>query len=205
MNNTFSNKIILRITAALDVFLYIFPSAWGGDKLRHFFYRTRFNRLGKNVKISERVVIKGFSNIEIGNSTSIMSGSYLYAHDGGMLMIGENCSFNHNVMIGAARGEIKIGNDVLIGPNTVLRAASHVYSDIKTPIRKQGHKSQKIIVSNDVWIASNVVVTGDVVVSEGVVIGAGSVVTRDLPEYFLCVGVPCHPVKDRRSSESIRE
>lgn len=54
-----------------------------------------------------------------------MSNSYLYANDGGSIEVGCNCSFIHDVLFGEAFDKILLGNDVIIGPNVVLRASDH--------------------------------------------------------------------------------
>lgn len=126
-----------------------------------------------------------------------MSDSYLYAHDSNSLTIGSHCSFNHNVMLGATGGEIVIGNDVLVGPNVVLRAADHVFASTEIPIRSQGHRPGRIVIADDVWLAANVVVTSGVTIGHGCVVGAGSIVTSDLPPMTVCVGNPARPIRSR--------
>jgi galactoside O-acetyltransferase len=84
-----------------------------------------------------------------------MSGSFLNAHDSSNLIIGSNCSFNHNEMLGAARGDILIGNDVLMGPNVVLRATDHLLASTEAPIHSQDHRPFRIMIGNDVWLAAN--------------------------------------------------
>lgn len=190
-------KLIRGILRIFDDILCSFPSAWGGDSLRYFFYKKRFKYLGDNVRIGERVAISGFSNIEIGASTSFSSNSYISSVHNSLINIGANCSFNHNVMIDAYPGDIIIGDNVLVGPNTVIRSGNHVYENPNIPIRSQGHIGERILISNDVWIASNVVVTSGVTIGEGSVIGAGSIVTKDLPEYHLCAGIPAKSLKKR--------
>jgi galactoside O-acetyltransferase len=191
------SKLVHRLGLIIAYFLYSFPSVLGGDRLRSFAYKSRFKYLGKNVRIGERVAIRGFQNIEIGDSTSFLSNSYLSASNDSPLIIGANCAFNHNVIIDPGPGSITIGDNVLVGPNTVLRAGDHVYENPTIPIRSQGHRGERILISDDVWIASNVVVTSGVKIGEGSVVGAGSVVTKDLPEYHLCAGIPAKPLKKR--------
>ena len=43
-------------------------------------------------------------------------------------------------LIDPCDGFISIGNNVIIGPNCVLRAADHIYSDITKAIKFQGHR-----------------------------------------------------------------
>lgn len=190
-------RFLKRIKNICDDFLREIPTSLAGNRFRYLLWRNRFNYCGNDVKLSARIIINGFSSIRIGSSTSIMSGSYLYAHDSKGLTIGKSCSFNHNVLIDASGGEIKIGDNVLIGPNVVLRASDHIFSSLEVPIRMQGHSFGSIVIGDDVWIGSNVVVTGGVNIGNGCVVGAGSVVTKDLPPMTLCVGVPSKPIRSR--------
>lgn len=190
-------RLIRSLGAAFDAILYPWPTAVGGHRLRFAFWKDRFASCGEAVYFGDGLTIAGFPAIRIGEGSSIMSGSYLYAMDGGNLEIGSRCSFNHNVQLGAASGEIIIGDDVLIGPNTVLRAADHEFADADVLIRLQGHRRGRIVIGNDVWLAANVVVTSNVTIGSGCVVGAGSVVTHDLPPMTICVGNPARPIRSR--------
>ncbi len=190
-------QLMDRLRSAFDAILTRWPTALGGQRLRLTFWKNRFAYCGRDVRLGDQLVISGFPAIRIGEGTSIMSGSYLYANEGGHLEIGSHCSFNHNVLLGASGGEIVIGDDVLIGPNTVLRASDHKFSDTEMPIRLQGHRSGKIVIGANVWLAANVVVTSDVTIGAGCVVGAGSVVTRDLPPMAICAGNPAQPIRSR--------
>jgi acetyltransferase-like isoleucine patch superfamily enzyme len=68
------------------------------------------------------------------------------------------------------------------------------------PIQTQGHVAKSIEIGDDVWIGANVVVLGGVRIGRGAVIGAGAVVTRDIPEFAIAVGVPARPVGSRLSA-----
>jgi putative colanic acid biosynthesis acetyltransferase WcaF len=39
-----------------------------------------------------------------------------------------------------------------------------------------------------------------VVINKGVVVGSGSIVTKDLPEGYVCVGNPAKPIRSRKIS-----
>lgn len=115
------------------------------------------------------------------------------------MRIGNWVSVNTNVQIGAAdSGEIIIGNDVLIGPNVVIRASNHVYDRVDIPIREQGHSGGKIVIEDDVWIAANAVVLPDVVIGKVAVVAAGAVVTSDVPPYQIVGGVPSKIIANRK-------
>lgn len=112
------------------------------------------------------------------------------------IKVGKKLFVNRNVNI-VARASITIGDNVLIGPNTVLNSGSHLYSDATRLIRDQGHKSAPIIVGNDVFIGGNVFVLPGVTIGDGAVIGAGSVVSKDVEAFTVVAGTPAKIIKNR--------
>jgi acetyltransferase-like isoleucine patch superfamily enzyme len=104
---------------------------------------------------------------------------------------------NLNVLIDPCDGFIRIGDNVIIGPNCVLRAADHIYSDITKAIKFQGHRGGHIIIEDNCWLGANVVVLKDVTIGKGSIIGAGAVVTRDIPPNSIAVGVPARVMRSR--------
>jgi len=109
------------------------------------------------------------------------------------ITIGDNFYMNANCHI---LGEITIGNDVMIGPKTVIWGRDHGIVK-NTPMKMQEHIKQSIVIGNDVWIGANVTILKGVNIANGVVIGAGSVVVKDIPEYAIVVGNPAKIVKYR--------
>jgi galactoside O-acetyltransferase len=113
------------------------------------------------------------------------------------IRLGLGVSINRNVIIDASHGEINIGDNVAIGPNTVLRAADHVFSNPNELIKNQGHKGGYIRIEEDSWLGTGVVVLRNVTVGKGSVIGAGAVVTRDVPPFSIAAGVPARVIGKR--------
>lgn len=101
-------------------------------------------------------------------------------------------SFGDNFYVNAGchfLGQIEIGNDVLIGPKTVIWGRDHGISS-DSPIYKQPHTKKPIIIGDDVWIAANVTILKGVKIGDGAVIGAGAVITKDIPKNAIVVGNP---------------
>ena len=130
------------------------------------------------------------------NKIAIFPGVKFFSVDS--IKIGGGVNINYNVLIDASEGSIQIGNNVLIGPNCVLRAADHVFSDITQPINRQGHIGGRIIIEEDCWLSANVVVLRDVTIGKGSVIGAGAVVTKSIPPYSIAVGIPARVIGQRK-------
>lgn len=132
-------------------------------------------------------------NISIGDNFRSMGVLQLFAGNG-QIDIGNNCSFNINVQIGASDGIIEIANDVLIGPNCVLRSSIHNFHKKNININEQGHKSGKIKIENNVWISSNCVISGNVTIGEGSIIGACSFVNKDVEPNSIYAGNPAKKI-----------
>lgn len=55
--------------------------------------------------------------------------------------------------------------------------------------------AQPIVIGDDCWLGANVTVLPGVTIGRGCTIGAGAVVSSDIPEYSVAVGVPAKVVK----------
>jgi galactoside O-acetyltransferase len=182
--------------AWLDGYLRFAPGR-AGILLRRLWMRHQLAHVGPTGVFAVGTVVECGKNISIGDQFSLLRYSTLSAC-GGVLRIGDRVSINTNVLIDASDGgEIIIGNDVLIGPNVVLRASNHVFSGKDTPINRQGHAGGRIVVGDDVWLGANVVVVPGATVGAHAVIAAGAVVTHDVEPWTVAGGVPAAPLARR--------
>jgi galactoside O-acetyltransferase len=141
-------------------------------------------------------------HISFGREFLIGSNCKIYCQDpeaGSTLVIGRKVSLNDGVCINAdCGGQIFIGDNVIIGPNVIIRAANHRTSDLEKPIRSQGHVAGLINIEDGVWIGAGAIILPDVRIGEGAIIGAGSVVTKDIPPFSIAVGIPATVKASRR-------
>ncbi|MCO5784804.1 transacetylase [Pseudomonas sp. G11-1] len=109
------------------------------------------------------------------------------------IIIGNNFYLNSNCHL---LGNIVIGDDVMIGPKTVIWGRDHGMQ-LGMPMKKQPHHKEDIVIGDDVWIAANVTILKGVKIGTGAVIGAGAVVVGDVPANAVVVGSPAKVVKYR--------
>ena len=144
-------------------------------------------------------------NVEIGKGFGISQGCMILAqglNSGSKVRIGRNVKLNFNVMLNADNGGIiEIGDDVLIGPNVVMRAANHKFDSTEQAIYQQGHTAGNIKIGNNVWLGSGVTILPDVSIGEGSIVAAGAVVTKDVPAFSITAGVPSKVIKNRLSKQ----
>lgn len=83
---------------------------------------------------------------------------------------------------------IRIGNRVRIGHDVTLLTVDHHVGSADMRSGKQKHGP--IEIGDGAWLASRVIVLPGVRIGTGAIVAAGSVVTHDVPDHTLVVGVP---------------
>lgn len=133
----------------------------------------------------------------------------VYFDYGVFTSVGENFYANFNLTV-LDICPVKIGDNVLIGPNVSIVTPVHPLRWQDRNIRKRDDGSlydyeyaKPITIGNNCWIASNVTITGGVTIGDGCVIGAGSVVTKNIPPNSLAVGNPCRVIREITDADAI--
>lgn len=155
------------------------------------------------------------ASCNVGPLVSVGSGSAKRA--GGSGTIGPACELSRGVELSPWGGQIHIGTNVFLGPQTVIYGHGGVHigdntliamhccivsSNHTIPARGRLIRDHADVplptrIGNDVWLGAGVKVMGGVTIGDGCVVGAGSVVVTDLPAYSVSVGVPAQVVRSR--------
>lgn len=107
------------------------------------------------------------------------------------LSIGKNFNTNRNVLLDAL-GEIEIGDNTGIGPNSVI--ISHEHSMLTADHFSDGaYRKRKVTIGSGVWIGANCFIKAGVTIGNSAVIGACSNVISDVPEKASVIGSPAKP------------
>lgn len=154
--------------------------------IRRLVYARVFFRMkahGKNICLSMGGVIKRPEELELGDNVFISRNFHISAQS------------------------MRIGNNVMIGPNFLAECDNHVFDRVGVTMFsiKNSRNIAGITIEDDVWIGGNVTLLKGVTIAEGCVIGAGSIVTKCMPPYSICFGVPCHPIKPRFQAIQLKE
>ncbi|MBU4174073.1 MAG: maltose O-acetyltransferase [Actinobacteria bacterium] len=84
----------------------------------------------------------------------------------------------------------------MVSPMVNINCADHGIQ-LGTPMREQYGTYGPVTIGSDCWLGAMVVVLKGVTIGDGAVVGAGAVVTTDIPEYAIAVGVPAKVVGER--------
>ena len=136
----------------------------------------------------------------IGEDTKI----WHFSHVCGNATIGSHCSLGQNVFVG---NDVSVGDNVRIQNNVsvydavtlesdVFCGPSMVFTNVINPrshvTRK--HEYKRTLVRRGATIGANATVVCGNTIGRYAMVGAGSVVTRDIADYALAVGVPARRI-----------
>ena len=163
-------------------------------------------KAGRNLILEEGVHINALSEngIKLGDNVTIakyaiLSCTGVIANKGIGIQMGSNSAIGAHSFLGG-QGGIKIGNDVIIGPQVKMFSENHNYELPDLPIRKQRESRKGISIDDNCWIGGGAIILDGVSISKGCVIAAGSVVTKSIPENSIVAGIPAKIIKSRTSS-----
>lgn len=137
--------------------------------------------LGENVYIGFHARIEGVENYNDRKFTPL-------------IIIEDGVSIQQNLHMTCAN-KIVIGANTAIAANVTITDIHHSYTDINTPIEKQDIIVKEVVIGEDCKIYNNVVILPGVHIGKHVTVGANSIVTSDLPDYSVAVGMPAKIIK----------
>lgn len=106
--------------------------------------------------------------------------------------VGDHFYANYDLII-LDCAEVRIGHHCLIGPRVSIFTATHPLDSAE---RASGLESARPVnIGDHVWIGGHAVINPGVTIGSHAVIGAGAVVTRDVPDHSLVVGVPAKVIR----------
>lgn len=162
------------------------------NRFNTFFYKRRFNMVGRYLSIEGKPMINNRGFIELGEEVRIWSKFMkviISVKKGARLKIGHNTRIN-GVHI-ACKSNITIGNNVRIAPYVLIMDSD--FHNVEDHFSEA--QSSFVVIEDDVWIASKSTILKGVTVGKGSVIAAGSVVTKNVEPYTVVGGVPSKMIK----------
>ena len=152
-------------------------------------------QLGENVRIFHPNLVNMY-RCSVGDNTTI--GPFIEIQGG--VTIGKNCKIQSHTFVCEGvhiEDEVFVGHGVMfindIFPRSTTTSGALQSADdwtlVETRIKRRAS------------IGSNATIMGGITIGENALIGAGAVVTKDVPDYAIVVGVPAKIVGDVRDRD----
>lgn len=166
--------------------------------ISNYFYSRKVGSIGKNTFIISPLRLKG-NGVRIGTNTIIQYKSWIESNPltgekKVELIIGDGCAIGHFNEIYATKS-IVIEDNVLTADRVYISDNLHGYENSDLPIIKQPIKQNGTVrIGEGSWLGVGVAVIG-ANIGKHCVIGSNAVVTHDIPDYCVAVGIPAKVIK----------
>ena len=127
-----------------------------------------------------------------GKAEDAMVNPPFYCDYGKHIEVGKNFFANYNCTI-LDVAKVKIGDNCQMAPNVAIYTARPPLHLLSRNSRYEYGK--EVTIGDNVWIRGNAVSCPGVHIGNNVVIGAGSVVTKDIPDWYVAAGNPCRLIR----------
>lgn len=130
--------------------------------------------------------------IKIGENSSVNCGVYISGTEHGTnIKIGNNSVINRFVYLDG-RFSLIIGNNVNISHYAKIHTLTH-----NVNCEFFSGRPGNVEIGDDAWIGVSAIILPGVRIGKGAVVGAGAVVTKNIPDYGIAIGVPAKVIKYR--------
>jgi len=161
-------------------------------------------RVGDGCKLGQGVRLVGTSlestSIELAPLVRIRPYVSIYAY-GGKVSLERRVTVGEGSVI-CGHGGLSIGENTMISWLCSIVPANHIFDRLDIPLRLQGEERLGIKIGSNVWIGSCATILDGVTIGDNAVVGAGAVITHDIPEWGVAMGIPAKVVRDRRTPHS---
>ena len=194
-----------------------------GIFLRSLCYRSLFKKFGKGVVIGRNVSIRNPNKISVGNKVIIDENVLLDAKgiDNEGITIGNGVYLGRNSILSCKNGDIilkdsvnigfnceivslkrvEVGENTLFAAYTYVVGGGHIPLELDTPLKDQPTHGIGIKIGKNAWLGAKSIVMDGCDVGEGSIVGAGAIVTENIPDFVVAVGIPAKVIRKRKEEK----
>lgn len=162
--------------------------AWVGYA-RASLLRLRGAKLGRKCRVDRLHYVERPKGLNAGNRTHFEQNVAIkMVSPEAVISLGDRVFLGRNTTLDISN-KLAIGDRTLVAPGCLITDHNH---GIRAGVRivDQVDEARPVVIGADAWIGANSCVLPGVRIGNGTVVGAGAVVSRDLPDNCVAVGVP---------------
>lgn len=152
--------------------------------------------VGEGTVIEATALIFHPPRVFLGAGVYVAHYALLNGYHSGELRIGDGSWVGPHTFLHGAGGLI-VGREVGIGPGVRILTSVHDDPGGLLPVMRGALAFAPVIIGDGCDLGCNAVVLPGVTLGRGVQVGAGAVVTRDLPDGAVAIGVPARVARTR--------
>ena len=170
------HKISILYSWFVRSLTYFLPNIPVFMRFRGFLYALMMKKCGKNFQVTSSTIINSLAGFEVGDNVYIGPNTVIIAID------------------------IKIENEVLIGPNCVISGGNHTF--LGKSFRFGKSERGTVLISEGSWIAGNCTITSNSILPPRSILAAGAVLTKKFTESdSIFAGTPACFIKSRLKND----
>ena len=146
------------------------------------------------------VTVDGKSELRIAKKLKMHNGVNIRVRKGGKLEIGKNFGMSNGCVV-TAYDHIKIGDNVMLGPNVLIYDQDHDYR-AEGGVAAMRFKTAPVVIGNNVWIGANTLILRGTTIGDNSVIG-GTVIKGEYPPDSVIIQKRLTEVRECNEENSI--
>jgi len=176
------------------------------NRLYTFFLKSSFHSLGKKSFINFPATVNCPQAMSIGDNVWIREHAWLNctSKEGEkQLTIGSGTVTGRYLHINAYKSVI-LEDKVLLSDRVFISDVHHSFEDSTKPIVDQGVTEPKpVLLKTGCWIGIGACIMPGVTIGKNAIVGANAVVTKDVPDNAIALGIPAKIVSERPPLKSV--
>jgi acetyltransferase-like isoleucine patch superfamily enzyme len=167
--------------------------------MRRVCFRALVKRLGSGLTLGKNASVIHPETFEIGDRVFIGEQSIIQGRFDGRCVIGEGVWIGPQAYFDAR--DLIIEDFVGWGPGAKVLGSEHTGIPADVPIIRTDLDIAPVRIGACADIGVNAIILPGVTIGRGAIVGAGAVVTRDVADYDIVVGVPAKVIRSRKGHE----
>lgn len=193
-----SSHLRTAMTAAEIAELYGRFSAGLGSfdaMMRRVIWRSLARSFGNGVRIAPQAMFRHLERVSIGDGVFIGEGAMVQGHFHGDCRLADRVWIGPQVFLDARA--LTLRESAAIGPGVKILTSAHTGMPAELPVNATDQLTRAVSVGPGADIGIGAMVLPGCRIGRGVIVGAGAVVTKDIPDLAVAVGVPARVIRFR--------